>query len=59
MRYIIYNQEDNQHFIINFSSGDDCEHWIINTLDLSKHWSFEPYDDTREYNSDNYGFIVY
>ena len=45
MQYLIYNNEDNQHYIIYFHNSEDCYHWIVNTLDLSKDWNFEPYDD--------------
>ena len=58
MQYLIYNNEDNQHYIIYFHNIDDCYHWIVNTLDLSKDWNFEPYDDAKFLGSENYNFNI-
>jgi len=38
--YIIHNEKDNQNYIKTFINNEDCKNWIINTLDLSKNWSF-------------------
>ena len=58
MQYLIYNNEDNQHYIIYFHNSDDCYHWIVNTLDLSKDGNFEPYDDAKFLGSENYNFNI-
>mgnify|MGYP003133315319 CR=1 FL=1 len=58
MQYIIYNKQDKQHYVIYFVNASRCYNWIVNTLDLSKNWSFEPYDDTKFLGSENYNFNI-
>ena len=41
MRYIIYNKKDHENYIGTFASAEDCRHWIIDFMDLSKEWSFK------------------
>jgi len=40
LEFIIHNEKDNEHYIRKFNNKIDCRNWIINTLDLSKNWSF-------------------
>ena len=44
--------------MIYFINANNCYNWIVNTLDLSKNWSFEPYDDTKFLGSENYNFNI-
>ena len=41
MKYIIWNSKDNEHYFGTFDNADDCRHWIINYMDLSKEWHFK------------------
>jgi hypothetical protein len=41
MKYKIYNNKDNESYFKEFNSYDDCYHWIVNHLDLSKGWNMD------------------
>ena len=58
MQYIIFNEVDKQHFVIYFTNSVNCRNWIINTLDLSKKWSFEPYNDNKIEGLENYNYNI-
>ncbi len=42
--YIITNDKDNERYERDFANENQCRHWIINHLDLSKNWNFNKCD---------------
>lgn len=38
--FTIHNEKDNELHMRTFNNKEDCRHWIINNLDLSKNWAF-------------------
>ena len=41
MYYNIYNDKDNESYCRVFESKNECYHWIVNHLDLSKNWNMD------------------
>jgi|TARA_R100000781_G_C4040550_1_gene113817 hypothetical protein len=39
--YKIYNNKDNETYYKEFDNYNDCYHWVVNHLDLSKEWSVD------------------
>ena len=39
-KYMIENDKDDEVYFKKFKSSNECRHWIINHLDLSKNWKF-------------------
>ena len=39
--YKIYNNKDSEIYYKEFDNYDDCHHWVVNHLDLSKEWNVD------------------
>ena len=47
MYYNIYNDKDNESYCRIFESKNECYHWIVNHLDLSKNWNFKKMKENK------------
>ena len=58
-KYIIFNEDtkDNERYTKSFETGQDCRHWIINHLDLSKHWHYNKMTGQPEGQLNQHTFI--
>lgn len=57
-KYIIYNHKSNELIIKLFSSSEECEEFITNTLDLSLNYYYDKLEYYKKYNDINPNDVI-